>query len=133
MLQAWPLTIKEKIQLPTTKEKKHGKKAVDTDHMTLRLNLDINVFPQKLQRVQMFDFKNVIGQELFKRKTSETTDFTDCFKNNLPLLEQCDNWFQTLKTHCKKSYPIIRNQSKTVKSSSAECNSLHAYCVKNWS
>ena len=59
------------------KRKKHGKKAVDTDHMTLRLNLDINVFPQKLQRVQMFDFKNVIGQELFKRKTSETTDFTD--------------------------------------------------------
>ena len=56
------------------KRKKHGKKAVDTDHMTLRFNLDIKVFPQKLQRVQMFDFKYVIGQELFKRKTSETTD-----------------------------------------------------------
>ena len=71
----------------------------------------------KVTRVQMFDIKNVIGQELFQRKT---TDFTDCFKNKLTLLKQCDNWFHTLRTHCKKLYPLIRIQSKTVKSSSAD-------------
>ena len=68
----------------------------------------------------LLDFKNVIGQELFKRKTSETTEFTDCFENVLPLLEKCENWFQTLKTHCKKSYPLIRIRNKTVKSSAAD-------------
>ena len=88
--------------------------------MTLRLNLNLKVLPQKLQRVEIFDFKNVMGKELFKRKTSETTDFTECFENKLPLLQQCDNWFKILKTYCKKSYPIIRIRSKNVKTSASD-------------
>ena len=38
----------------------------------------------------------------------------------LPLLEQCEKWFQTLKAHCKKSYPTIRIRNKNIKSSSAD-------------
>ena len=53
--------------------------------MTLKLNLNLKVLPQKPQRIQMLDFKNVIGQELFKRKTSDKTEFTDCFESKLPL------------------------------------------------
>ena len=79
---------------------KRGRRAVDSDHVTLILNLNLNVLPQKPQRVEMLDFKNVEGQALFKRKTSETSEFTECFQNMLPLHEQCEKWFQKLKTHC---------------------------------
>ena len=36
------------------------------------------------------------------------------------VLESCENWFLTLKAHCKKAYPIIRIRSKTMKSSAAD-------------
>ena len=59
--------------------------------MTLILNLNLKVYPQKPQRVQILDFKNVDGQNLFTRRTSETTDFTDCFESKLPVLEKCEH------------------------------------------
>ena len=75
---------------------KHGRKCVDSDHMTLRLNMNLKTLPHKPQRVQLLDFKNVDGQILFKRKTSETSELTDCFKSMLPLSEKCERWFQSL-------------------------------------
>ena len=38
----------------------------------------------------------------------------------LPLLEQRKNCFQTLKTHCKKSYQIIRIRNKNIRISGAD-------------
>ena len=99
---------------------KRGRRAVDSDHVTLILNLNLNVLPQKPQRVEMLDFKNLEGQALFKRKTPDTSEFTECFQNMLPLQEQCEKWFQKLKTHCKKSFPIIRIRSNNIKSSEAD-------------
>ena len=57
---------------------------------------------------------------LFKRKTTDTTDFTDCFDNMSPLLDNCEKWFLTLKSHCKKSFPMIRIRSKNMKGSGAD-------------
>ena len=99
---------------------KRGRRAVDSDHVTLMLNLNLNVLPQKQQRAEMLDFKNINGRAIFKRKTTETNDFTDCFESMSPLLEQCENWFDTLKAYCKKSYPMIRIRSKHMKNSSAD-------------
>ena len=96
------------------------KRTVDTDHMTLILNLNLKVYPQKPQRVQILDFKNCDGQKLFTRRTSETTDFTDCFESKLPVLEKWEQWFKILKAHCNKSYPMIRIRSRSMKSSAAD-------------
>ena len=41
---------------------KHGKKTVDSDHVTLVLKINLNILPQKPQRVKMFDFKNENGK-----------------------------------------------------------------------
>ena len=55
-----------------------------------------------------------------KKITSETNDFTDCFKNMSSLLENCERWNETLKAYCKKSYPIIRIRNKNIKTSFAD-------------
>ena len=68
----------------------------------------------------MMDFKNKEGQLLFKKKTSETKEFTDCFKNMSTLLENCERWNDTLKAYCKKSYPIIRIRNNNKSTSSAD-------------
>ena len=44
---------------------KHGRRAVDSDHVTLMLTLNLNVLPQKQQRAEMLDFKNVNGRAIF--------------------------------------------------------------------
>ena len=54
--------------------KKRGRKAVDSDHMTLILNLNLNILPQKQQKIQMLDFKNSEGQGIFKKKIPHTGD-----------------------------------------------------------
>ena len=89
---------------------------MDSDHVTMILNMNLNVLPQKPQKVEMLDSKNLNGKILFTKSTSETNEFTDCFNNVLPLLEQCEKWYKTLQSYCSKSYPIIRikkNNSKT--------------------
>ena len=91
---------------------KNGRRAVNSDHVTLILKMNLNILPQKPHRVELFDFQNEDGQKMFKRKTSETNDFTDCFQNLLPLQEQCENWHATLKSYCAKSYKIIRIRNK---------------------
>ena len=85
---------------------KRGKSAVDSDHVTFMLKINLNVLPHKPQRVERLDFKNTEGKILFKKKTTETSEFTDCFKNMLPLLDNCERWNDTLKAHCKSDCDI---------------------------
>ena len=60
---------------------KKGKRAVDTDHMTMTLKMNLKISPQKSQRIEMFDFKNKKGQQTIKQCTTQTTEFTDCVKD----------------------------------------------------
>ena len=80
---------------------KCGKSAVDSDHVTLMLKMNLNVLPNKPQRVEMLDLRNTEGKILFKKKTTETSEFTAFFKNMLPLLKNCERWNYILKAHCK--------------------------------
>ena len=44
----------------------------------------------------------------FKNFTSRTVEFTKCFENKKPLLEQIKDWQQVLKSYCQKSFKKIR-------------------------
>ena len=110
------INTKGEFTITNYKGAKHGRRAVDSDHVTMILNMNQNVLPQKPQKVVMLDLKKLNGKILFTKSTSETNEFTDCFNNVLPLLEQCEKWHKTLQSYCSKSYPIIRikkNNSKT--------------------
>ena len=93
-----------------------GGKANDTDHVTQYMDLDLKVILEKPERIEILNFKDKIAQSLFKKITSETTEFSNCFNNNLPVLKQVDKWRQTLDSHCKRAFKKIRiNNKKHIK------------------
>ena len=93
-----------------------GGKANDTDHVTQYMDLDLKVILEKPERIEILNFKDKIAQSLFKKITFETTEFSNCFNNNLPVLKQVDKWRQTLDSHCKRAFKKIRiNNKKRVK------------------
>ena len=75
-------------------------KSIDSDHFTEYLDLDIALENVKPERVEIFSFKEEKSQLKFKTLTSETMDFSQCFEDGKPLLQQIRNWQQTLKTYC---------------------------------
>jgi hypothetical protein len=90
-------------------------KAVDSDHFTEYMDLDIRVEHEKPESVEIFNFNEGESKEKFKTITSDTNDFTQCFENEKPLFEQIENWQHTLKTFCKKSFKMMRIKKKSVK------------------
>ena len=94
---------------------KNGGQAKDTDHFTQYLDLNLKVDRQKPERVEIYDFKSNDGQKKFKKLTSETKQFTDCFNNMYPLLQQVKTWRETLETFCKRSFRKIRIRKRKMK------------------
>ena len=72
-------------------------KAIDSDHKTQYMDLDLKIVREKPNRRELFNFRNLKAQEVFKRHTSETQEFTRCFENELPVLEQITLWQKVWK------------------------------------
>ena len=68
----------------------------------------------------MFNFKSDQGREYFRKLTSDTTEFTECFVSMQPLQDQCEEWQKTVISYCKKSFPKIRVRTKKVQKSAAD-------------
>ena len=90
-------------------------KAVDTDHFTKYLDLDIKVEPEKPERVEIFNFRDEESKTKFLKSTSETEDFTNCFQTENPLLNQIENWQQVLQMYVSQSFEKIRIRKKNSK------------------
>ena len=69
--------------------KKNGK-AVDSDHYTEYLDLNIEITKEKTERLEIFNFKDKISQEVFKKNTSKTDQFTKCFEGEDLLSEKIE-------------------------------------------
>ena len=91
-----------------------GGKAVDSDHNTQYMDLDLKIESVKPERTEMFNFKNKEGQKLFKEITTKTDEFSKCFENNAPLSEQIVNWQKLLKSACSKAFKKIRIKKQNV-------------------
>ena len=98
---------------------KAGGKAVNTDHLTTLLKVNLKVLPEKPNRIEMFNFKDINGQEKLKISTSETNDFSQCFMSKNSVNHQAADWMKVLFTHCARSFPKIRIRKKTLKVSAA--------------
>ena len=93
----------------------HTGRATNSDHNTEYMDLELKIENIKPGREEFYNFKNKKGQILFKRMTSNTSDFTECFKNMLPLSAQINNWLQVLDTYSRKSFKKIRIKSRSMK------------------
>ena len=92
--------------------KKTGK-AIDSDHLTQYMDVNLKFSKEKPDRQEMLNFKDKEGQKTFKISTSKTDEFSNCFKTKLPLLKQVENWRNVLSFYCKKSFKKIRIRRKT--------------------
>ena len=79
------------------------------------MDLDIKIEPEKPKRIEIFNYKEEASKVKFKKLTSETTDFTLCFEDEKPLLEQIENWQNVLKSYCAQSFRKIRIRKKNIK------------------
>ena len=106
---------KEHILTNYTRVKFDGK-ATDSDHNTQYMDLELEIEDLKPKRKEIYNFKNVEGQQKFKQITSESDKFTKCFETNAPFQIQIENWREVLRSTCKESFPKIRiKKRKNVK------------------
>ena len=91
---------------------KKGIKATDTDHFTEYLDIDLQLITKKPVRREIYNFKDKESQCVFENITSNTQEFSNCFKNNLPLTVQIENWRKTLDSHCQLAFKKIRIDKK---------------------
>ena len=102
-----------------------GGKSCDTDHATEYMDLNLKVKTEKPKRVELWNFKNKEAQNNFRIQTSETKEFSSCFDNNLPLLEQIKLWEEVFDKYCRKSFKKVRlTKKKFVKKLSSEISTL---------
>ena len=85
--------------LTNYKQGRRSGKAVDTDHNTQYMDVDIEIEVNKPERVEIYDFKDNVAQMKFKQLTTETQEFTRCFENSLPVSKQVDLWQEVLETY----------------------------------
>ena len=66
--------------LTNYKQVRKSGKAIDSDHFTEYLDMDLEVIKEKPERQELFNFKDKQCQEKFTILTSETKEFTECFR-----------------------------------------------------
>ena len=92
------MVIDEKKEHVLTNYKgvKKGRKAIDSDHFTQYMDLDLEVKKEIPERREVFNFEDSESQEKFKISTSGTKAFTNCFSGDLPLIQKVENWKKVL-------------------------------------
>ena len=66
----------------------------------------------------MFQFKDKIAQAEFQKLTTDTNDFTDCFKNDFDFEVQAANWRKMLNNYFHKAFKKVRVTNKPIKKGS---------------
>ena len=101
--------------LTNYKKARKGEKAVDSDHYTEYMDVDLKLLSEKPERIELFNFKDKKAQVNFQTLTSETKEFTECFVNESPLKSQIEKWRKVLNKYCKEAFPKIRIRKKHIK------------------
>ena len=110
--------------LTNYKQVKKTGKAVDSDHFTEYLDVDLEIVKEKPERQELYNFKDKPSQEMFKMLTSETNEFSECFSNETPLLQNIENWRKVLNAYCSKAFRKIRIKKKATKPISGKLSAL---------
>ena len=103
---------------------RYGKAAIDSDHFTQYVDIDLKLISEKPEREEFFNFKDEKSQNVFHRVTSETEEFTKCFQDKNPMNVKIEEWRKVLNLNCKKAFKKIRIRRKKVKPLNSEIANL---------
>ena len=98
----------KKYMLTNYKTAKKGGKAKDSDHVTEYMDANLKIATEKPKRKFMWNFKNKSAQEKFKKLTSESNYFSDCFNDELSVIEQIDKWRTIFNQSVQNAFSRIR-------------------------
>ena len=87
---------------------KIGQKVKESDHNPLIMELQMKYHQSRPDRVELFNFKNIECQEVFRNLTNQTTKFTGCFENNDSFEIQSKTWKKTLWSFFHQSFKKVR-------------------------
>ena len=87
-------------------------RVVETDHNICELEVNLVISSIKQERIEMFQFKNQESQLLFKKLTTNTKDFSNCFNNESNFEVQAGKWRKVLDDYFHKSFKKIRVNNK---------------------
>ena len=93
--------MKQNIENKYTQVRKGGKSA-DSENVPIEMSLSLNIFPTRVTREIIYNFKNEQGRETFKKLTSEANQFTHIFECMQSLQNKCEEWQKTVETCCKQ-------------------------------
>ena len=87
---------------------RRGGRAIESDHNTEILELNLQFDRKKTDRRELFNFRNGECQEAFFKVTSETTKLSECFSNNLAFPDQAKKWNKELNNIFHLSFRKVR-------------------------
>ena len=73
-------------------------------------------------RQELFNFKNKVCQEAFKKETEDNEELLNCFQNELPLEKQSKKWLKTFNTILHKCFRKVRICESKKKMNNTENN-----------
>ena len=99
--------------------------AINSDHATQYMDVNLKIMTEKPKRKILWNYKNKSAQEKFNKLTSDTSDFSDCFENELPVLEQINKWRTVFNSKVQNAFKRIRiTKNKRAKLFSPEISAL---------
>ena len=99
---------------------KNRVKAINSDHNTEFVKMNIYIVPNKVVKREIYNLKNVNSQIKFKQSTDDVQDFSLCLNGNANVSVKCDRWKQTLDSHIKKAFRKIKVKKNRLKPSAAD-------------
>ena len=89
-------------------------RVIESDHCTVELYLDLKHPNKKRERVEIYDFKNLESQQMFKEEASKSQELSNIFKNkNNDFQHQVSSWNKGFQTLIKRCFSKIRLTGKT--------------------
>ena len=80
----------------------------DSDHNTMYVDLSVSVPKVRVDRTEVYNFKNKECQQKFLEVTNNTTKLSDCFDNDENIHNQGRKWFKSLNGLFQQSFKKIR-------------------------
>ena len=84
------------------------------------MEVQLETVPNKKTKIEIPNFDDKESQFKFRQATTNTNEFTDCFKSEGNLMKQCDVWLSKLKAHIKTSFKKIRIRPVKIRPSAAD-------------
>ena len=87
---------------------KNTAKAVNSDHNTEFVKMNLMVVPVKQIKRELYNLKNVEGQIKFKQITDEAPDFFTCLNTSDSVVTKSEKWKKCLDLHIRKAFRKIK-------------------------